>query len=87
MPIKVEIAQQFSKWRLSRLLRKLFQSLSVHIFSMPSQLIIIITQSMFSGPYMFWALLRAHFNLRLTARGMMTLCREGTLKTCLCPRA
>ena len=48
---------------------------SVFILSMPSKVIIIVIEFMFLGINMFWALLRAHFNPRLTARANMSLSR------------
>ena len=46
---------------------------SVFILSMSSRVIIIVIEFMFLGINIFWALLRAHFNLRLTARAKMSL--------------
>ena len=39
---------------------------------MPSKVAIIVTEFMFLGMNIFWALLRAHFNPRLTARAKMS---------------
>ena len=46
---------------------------------MPSKVIIIVTEFMFLGINIFWALLRAHFNPRLTARAKMTLSRAQNM--------
>ena len=40
---------------------------------MPSKVITIAIQLMFLGINIFWALLRAHFSSRLTARAIMSL--------------
>ena len=48
---------------------------SVFILSMPSKVIIIVIEFMFLGINIFCALLRAHFNPRLTARAKMCLSR------------
>ena len=48
---------------------------SVFILSMSSKVIIIVIEFMFLGINIFWALLRAHFNPRLTARAKMSLSR------------
>ena len=45
---------------------------------MPSN-VIIVTEFMFLGINMFWALLRAHFNPRLTARAKMSLSRAQNI--------
>ena len=52
---------------------------SVFIFSMPSKVIIIVKTFMSLGINMFWALLRAHFNPRLTARAKMSLSRVQSI--------
>ena len=53
---------------------------SVFILSMPSKVIIIIViEFMFLGINIFWALLRAHFNPRLTARAKMSLSRAQNI--------
>ena len=52
---------------------------SVFIFSMPSKVIIIVIEFMFLGINIFWALLRAHFNPRLTARAKMSLSRAQNI--------
>ena len=52
---------------------------SVFILSMPSKVIIIVIEFMFLGINMFWALLRAHFNPRLTARAKMSLSRAQNI--------
>ena len=49
------------------------------IFSMPSKVIIIVIEFMFLGINIFWALLRAHFNPRLTARAKMGLSRAQNI--------
>ena len=46
---------------------------------MPSKVIIIVTQFMYLGINMYWALLRAHFNPRLAARAKMTLSRAQNI--------
>ena len=46
---------------------------SVFVFSVPSKVMIIGKQFMFMGINIFWALLRAHFNPRLTAAVKMSL--------------
>ena len=46
---------------------------------MPSKVIIIVTEFMFLGINIFWALLRAHFNPRLTARAKMSLNRAQNI--------
>ena len=46
---------------------------SVFILSIPSKVVIIVIEFMFLG--IFWALLRAHFNPRLTAQAKMSLSR------------
>ena len=46
---------------------------------MPSKVIIIVIEFMFLGINIFWALLRAHFNPRLTARAKMTLSRSQNI--------
>ena len=46
---------------------------------MPSKVIIIVIEFMFLGINMFWALLRAHFNPRLTARAKMSLSRAQNI--------
>ena len=48
---------------------------SVFVFSVPSKVMIIGKQFMFMGISIFWALLRAHFNPRLTAAVKMSLSR------------
>ena len=45
---------------------------------MPSKVIIVI-EFMFAGINIFWALLRAHFNPRLTARAKMSLSRAQNI--------
>ena len=52
---------------------------SVFISSMPSKVITIVIEFMFLGINIFWALLRAHFNPRLTARAQMTLSRAQNI--------
>ena len=52
---------------------------SVFILSMPSKVIIIVIEFMFLGINIFWALLRAHFNPRLTARAKMSLSRAQNI--------
>ena len=52
---------------------------SVLIFSMPSKVIIIEIQFMFLGIHIFWTLLRAHFNPRLTVRVKMSLSRAQNI--------
>ena len=42
---------------------------------MPSKVIIIVIEFMFLGINIFWALVRAHFKPRLTARAKMNLSR------------
>ena len=49
------------------------------IFSMPSKVIIIVVNFMFLGINIFWTLLRAHFNPRLTARAKMRLTRAENI--------
>ena len=51
----------------------------VFIFSMPSKVIIIVIEFMFLGINIFWALLRAHFNPRLTAGAKMSLSRAQNI--------
>ena len=46
---------------------------------MPSKVIIIVIEFMFLGINIFWALLRAHFNPRLTARAKMSLSRAQNM--------
>ena len=46
---------------------------------MPSKMIIIVIEFMFLGINIFWALLRAHFNPRLTARAKMSLSRAQNI--------
>ena len=46
---------------------------------MPSKVIIIVTEFMFLDINVFWALLRAHFNPRLTARAKMSLSRAENI--------
>ena len=46
---------------------------------MPSKVIIIVTEFMFLSINIFWALLRAHFNPRLTARAKMSLSRAQNI--------
>ena len=43
------------------------------ILSMPSKVIIIVIEFIFLGINIFWALLGAHLNSRLTARAKMSL--------------
>ena len=52
---------------------------SVFILSVPFKVIIIVIEFMFLGINMFWALLRAHFNPRLTARAKMSLSRAQNI--------
>ena len=52
---------------------------SVFILSMPSKVIIIVTEFMFLGIIIFLALLRAHFSPRLTARAKMSLSRAQNI--------
>ena len=52
---------------------------SVFIFSMPSNVIIIVIEFIFLGIKILRALLRAHFNPRLTARAKMSLCRAQNI--------
>ena len=52
---------------------------SVFILSVPSKVIIIVIEFMFLGINMFWALLRAHFNPRLTARAKLSLSRAQNI--------
>ena len=42
-------------------------------------MIIILTEFMFLGINIFWVLLRAHFNPRLTARAKMSLSRAQNI--------
>ena len=46
---------------------------------MPSKVIIIVIEFMFLGINIFWALLRAHFNPRLTARAKTSLSRAQNI--------
>ena len=46
---------------------------------MPSKVIIIVIEFMFLGINIFWALLRAHFNPRLTARAKMSPSRAQNI--------
>ena len=46
---------------------------------MPSKVIIIVKEFMFLGINIFWVLLRAHFNPRLTARAKMSLSRAQNI--------
>ena len=46
---------------------------------MPSKVITIVIEFMFLGINIFWALLRAHFNPRLTARAKMSLSRAQNI--------
>ena len=52
---------------------------SVFILSMPSKVITIVIEFMFLGINIFWALLRTHFNPRLTARAKMSLSRAQNI--------
>ena len=52
---------------------------SVFILSMPFKVIIIVIEFMFLGINIFWALLIAHFNPRLTARAKMNLSRAQNI--------
>ena len=52
---------------------------SVFILSMPSKVIILVIEFMFLGINLFWVLLRAHFNPRLTARAKMSLSRAQNI--------
>ena len=67
------------------ILRGLFLSFFYSEFScsMHSKVIIIVIQFMFLGINIIWALLRAHFNPRLTPRAKMSLVGP---KIYLCPR-
>ena len=56
-----------------------FVIFSVFILSMPSKVIIIVIEFMFLGINIFWALLRAHFNSRLTTRAKMSLSRAQNI--------
>ena len=51
----------------------------VFILSMPSKVIIIVIEFMFLGINIFWALLRAHFNPRLTAQAKVSLSRAQNI--------
>ena len=46
---------------------------------MPSKVIILVIEFMFLGINIFWALLRAHFNPRLTDRAKMNLRRAQNI--------
>ena len=48
-------------------------------FTMPSKVIIIVIEFIFLDKNIFWALLRAHFNPRQTARGKMRLSRAQNM--------
>ena len=52
---------------------------SVFIFSMPFKVIIIVIEFMFLGINIFWALLRAHFNPRITGRARMSPSRAQNI--------
>ena len=66
--------------KIEKPLQCLLSFCSVFIFSMPSKLVIIIViQFMFLGINIFWGLLRAHFNLHLTARAKMNLSRAQNI--------
>ena len=52
---------------------------SLFIFSMPSKVIIIVIEFIFLGINIFWALLGAHCNPRLTARAKMSLSRAQNI--------
>ena len=56
-----------------------FHLFSVFIFSMSSKVIMRVIQCMFLGINIFGALLRAHFNRRLTARAKMSLSRAQNI--------
>ena len=68
-PIKIEETSQsllpFSHSIGERNIRKtvLLQFFSLFLFTMPSKVITIVKQFMFLEINIFWALLRAHFNL------------------------
>ena len=49
------------------------------MLSVPSKVIMIVTEFMFLGINMFWALLRAHFNPRLMAQAKMSLNRAQNI--------
>ena len=46
---------------------------------MPSKVIVIVIKFMFLDVSIFWALLRAHFNPRLTARAKRSLSRTQNI--------
>ena len=46
---------------------------------MPSEVIIMVIEFMFLGINIFWALLRAHFNPRVTGRAKMSLSRAQNI--------
>ena len=48
---------------------------------MPSKVIIIVIEFVFLGINIFWALLRAHFNPRLTVRAKMSLSRAQNINS------
>ena len=52
---------------------------SVFISSMPSKVITIVIEFMFLSINIFWALLRAHFYPRLTARAKTSLSRAQNI--------
>ena len=52
---------------------------AANALSMPSKVIIIVIEFMFLDINIFWALLRVHFNPRLTARAKMTLSRAQNI--------
>ena len=61
-----------------------FRQLCCHFFQVlfshcPPKEIITVTQFMFAGTNIFWALLRPHFNPRPTARAKMSLCRAQNM--------
>ena len=51
----------------------------VFIFSVSSKVIVIVTEFIFLGINMFWALLRAHFNPCLAAQAKMSLSRAQNI--------
>ena len=84
-PIKVEKPLQcLFTFSYTSLVKEIFLRLfcdlfSVFIFSPLSEVIITEIEFMFLGITIFWALLRAHFNSRLTARVKMRLSRAQNI--------
>ena len=59
--------------------RNILQTVLLPFFQCCYKVIIIVIEFMFLGIDIFWALLRAHFNPRLTARAKMSLIRAQNI--------